>query len=289
MKTKYSISTCLALAALGMSAMASVPETVTLDSTARTSSGATPLTGYLYLPDAKRWPGARPAIVLLHGRSGVFSSGAKSYDVHHLSSRTQQWGQFWADRGYIGLYVDSFSTRGYATGFAAGTNDGSRPKEVNEITVRPLDARQGLEFLSRRKDVQANAIFLQGWSNGGSATLASMVQDNVPATGPRFRAAIAVYPACTQVAKHFGTPYQSSAPLLLLIGSEDEEVSYRNCEKLAQSGKNVAFVGYSGASHGYDFPTAKRQGIAANATATEDTMRRVEAFLARFAPERQAK
>ncbi len=263
---------------------AQTPDTVTLDS----ADAKLQLTGYVYLPDAKAWPGPRPAIVLLHGRSGVFSASAKKYDSSTLSSRTVMWGKFWAERGYISLYVDTFGPRGYHKGFEAGTNNGSRPPEINEITVRPLDAYAGLKYLRGRSDVQKERVFLQGWSNGGSATLSTMAETTVgmekptPVTG--FRAAIAVYPGCTPVTKHYGQNYRSYAPVLLLIGTEDEEVSYRNCEKFADSSRanDVTFVRYSGATHSYDTPNVKREAVAANVQATIDTKVRAEAFFKQF-------
>ena len=265
-------------------AAAQVPDTVSFDS----ADGKVKLTGYLYLPDVKTWPGPRPAVVLLHGRSGVFSSAAKKYDATTLAARTTLWGKFWAERGYIGLYVDTFGPRGYAKGFEAGTNNGSRPLEINEITIRPHDAYMGLKFLRTRGDVQKDRVFLQGWSNGGSAALSTMAEKNTAmywATADTgFRAAIAVYPACTPVTKFFGSNYRTYAPLLLLIGTQDEEVSYPNCEKLAQGSRtgDVEFVRYPGATHSYDTPIPKRTAVAANVDATADTMRRAEAFFAKF-------
>ena len=55
-------------------AFAQTPEVVAFDS----ADGDVKLTGFLYLPDFKEWPGLRPAVVMLHGRSGVFSSNAKN-------------------------------------------------------------------------------------------------------------------------------------------------------------------------------------------------------------------
>jgi dienelactone hydrolase len=72
-----------------------------------------------------------------------------------------------------GLLVDSFGPRGYARGFEAGTNDGSRPASVNEITVRPLDAYAALKFLRNQPGVIKDQVFLQGWSNGGSTALSA--------------------------------------------------------------------------------------------------------------------
>ncbi|MEO8385061.1 MAG: dienelactone hydrolase family protein [Betaproteobacteria bacterium] len=263
---------------------AQLPDSVSFDS----ADGKVKLTGYLYLPDAKAWPGPRPAVVMLHGRSGVFSAAAKKFDASTLSSRTVLWGKFWTERGYIGLFVDTFGPRGYAKGFEAGTNNGSRPLEINEITVRPHDAYMGLKFLRLRSDVQKDRVFLQGWSNGGSAALSTMAENTTgmekPTSETGFRAAIAVYPACTPVTKVYGSNYRTYAPVLLLIGTQDEEVSYPNCEKLAHGSRSgdVEFVRYPGATHSYDTPIPKRTAVIANVDATADTMRRAEAFFSKF-------
>ncbi len=265
-------------------AFAQTPETVSFDS----ADGKVKLAGYLYVPDTKTWPGQRPAVVMLHGRSGVFGSGAKKYDASTLSARTVMWGKFWAERGYVGLYVDTFGPRGYHKGFEAGTNNGSRPMEINEITVRPFDAYMGLKYLRGRSDVQKDRVFLQGWSNGGSATLSTMTEKTVglekPTADSGFRAAIAVYPACTPVTRYYGGNYRAYAPVLLLIGTQDEEVSYANCEKLAQASRSgdVEFVRYADATHSYDTPNSKRTAVNANVEATLDTKLRAEAFFGKF-------
>lgn len=260
-----------------------VPQTVQIPATA----DAIALTGYLYLPDPARWPGPRPAVVMLHGRSGVYSASAKAFDATQLSSRTVLWGRFWAERGYVGLYVDSFGPRGHPRGFAAGTNRlGQRPPEVNEITVRPHDAYRGLAYLRARADVRTDRVYLQGWSNGGSATLSAIHEDfRGPATtvpGAGFRAAIAFYPACRGVERHYGKGYRALAPLLLLIGTADEEVSFSACEQLAQSARqgDLQFVRYEDAQHSFDTPTRARQTVDANARAAQDSMQRAEAFFA---------
>jgi dienelactone hydrolase len=71
-----------------------------------------------------------PAVVMLHGRTGPYSSrvnkdctfvrrGTPSpCDASTLSKRHLEWGEFWAERGYVALHVDSFGPRGKAHGFA---------------------------------------------------------------------------------------------------------------------------------------------------------------------------
>jgi carboxymethylenebutenolidase len=96
--------------------------------------------------------------------------------------------------------VDGFGPRGYPKGFPRFSYD-QRPKELDEVTVRPLDAYGALTFLRNRSDIARDRIVLQGWSNGASAALAAMAAREAPGFGPLspdngFRAALAFYPAC---------------------------------------------------------------------------------------------
>ena len=103
---------------------------------------------------------------------------------------------------------------------------GSRPPELDEVTVRPLDAYGALAYLRSRPDVAPDRIGLHGWSNGGSATLASMAPDAPGLAGPRagFRAALSFYPACG-LKDHFDTiGYSSYAPVRVFVGTADEEI-----------------------------------------------------------------
>ena len=86
--------------------------------------GKTELVAYMYLPST---PGPHPAVVMLHGRGGLYSTLKETFDGDSLSSRHVTWGKFWAERGYIGLLVDSFGPRGYARGFEAGTTTEAGP------------------------------------------------------------------------------------------------------------------------------------------------------------------
>ena len=147
---------------------ASLPERVTFAS----ADGRTTLVGYVFLPEGPH-SSRTPAVVMMHGRAGAYSSLANGeYDASTLSKRHQQWGHIWAQQGYLATMVDGFGPRGYPTGFPRFSYD-SRPDELNEVTVRPLDAYGALAWLRKRKDVVVDRIVLQGWSNGGSAALTS--------------------------------------------------------------------------------------------------------------------
>jgi dienelactone hydrolase len=255
-----------------------LPERVTFPS----DDGRTALTGYLFTPASGRSRQA-PAVVMMHGRAGAYSSNAKGrYDATALSQRHLAWGRLWAAQGYIALLVDGFGPRGYPQGFPRFSYE-TRPAELNEVTVRPLDAYGALGYLRARPDVASDRIGLQGWSNGGSATLAAMATGAPRAGNAGFRAALAFYPACG-LKGQFEDSYLPYAPVLVFHGLADEEVSPRRCGDLVErsraEGGAIEIRFYAGASHSFDDPGTSRQSVDANAAATEDAMKRSLQFFA---------
>ncbi len=261
---------------------ASLPERVTFASV----DGRTTLVGYVFKPEGPH-AARTPAVVMMHGRAGAYSSAADSrYDASTLSKRHQEWGHIWAQQGYIAILVDGFGPRGYPHGFPRFSYD-SRPEELNEVTVRPLDAYGALAYLRARHDVIADRVALQGWSNGGSATLATMA-DNAPgisaptaATG--FRAGLVFYPACGMKGQ-FPDGIKPYAPVRVFQGSADEEVSPKRCADLVSKsrarGGDIVFQLYPDATHDFDDPNPSHQDNEANAAATRDVIPRAIAFFA---------
>jgi dienelactone hydrolase len=254
------------------------PERVTFSS----ADGRTALTGYLFVPPhpvAERVP----AVVMMHGRAGAYSTNANGrYDASTLSRRHMAWGELWSAQGYIALLVDGFGPRGYPQGFPRFSYE-TRPAELNEVTVRPLDAYGALAYLRARVDADPDRIGLQGWSNGGSATLAAIDTHAPGRTGTGFRAALAFYPACG-LKGQFENGYLPYAPVRVFHGTADEEVSPRRCGELVEKSKagggTIEIRFYPGASHGFDDPGSRRQSNKANAVATEDAVRRSLQFFA---------
>ncbi|OGW20134.1 MAG: hypothetical protein A2X55_02585 [Nitrospirae bacterium GWB2_47_37] len=244
--------------------------------------GKAMLVAYMFTPEG---PGPYPAVVMMHGRSGVYSSLANGvYDEEKISARHKAWGRFWAERGYAALLVDSFGPRGYPEGFKKYSYE-ERPSELNEVTIRPLDAYAALNYLRSRPEIVPDRIGLQGWSNGGSATL-STIADSAPGiTDPDplkgFRAAISFYPGCGLKGK-YDDYYKPYAPVLLFAASDDEEVSPNACVNLAQRGKSsggdIDIFVYKEAQHSFDNPSKKVQAVEANRTATADAQRKAEDF-----------
>lgn len=256
-----------------------VPETVKFQSL----DGRTGLVAYLFVPNGE---GPHPAIVMLHGRGGSYSSLKRgTYAAETLTMRHRMWGEFWAARGYIALHVDSFGPRGYPDGFPKHSYK-DRPTVVSELLVRPLDAYAALGYLRSRGDVIPDRIGLHGWSNGGMTLLSALgrdapgIKDPDPATG--FRAAFAQYPSCRNQLKQ--ADYRPYAPMLILAASEDDEVSPEICRQFSEAmrvkGFLVEFVIYEGAHHSYDDPGKTKQGHEPNRLALQDSLRRGEAFFA---------
>ena len=256
-------------------AQSALPARVTFPS----NDGKTTLVGYLYLPQGAH-AARSPAVVMMHGRAGAYSTKANGvYDASTLSQRHQAWGELWAAQGYVALLVDGFGPRGYAQGFPRHSYD-SRPEELNEVTVRPLDAYGALAYLRARPDVDGARIGLQGWSNGGSATLAAMA---AAPNNSGFTAALVFYPACG-LHGQFEDGYKPYAPTRVFMGTADEEVSPQRCKALVDAsntaGGDITIRLYPGATHSFDDPGNKRQKVEANADATDDAVQRATKFFA---------
>lgn len=260
-----------------------LPEQVTFAS----GDGKTTLVGYIFMPESGG--GTRhPAVVMMHGRAGAYTERAKTYDAASLSLRHAAWGREWAKAGYLAILVDGFGPRGYPHGFPRGSYE-SRPAELSEVTVRPLDAYGALAYLKTRSDVDGRRIGLQGWSNGGSTALVAIsdVAPGIekPSVETGFRAALAFYPACGLKGQFEDRVLHPYAPTLVLHGTGDEEVSYKRCRTLVQKAKaaggDIEIKIYEDATHSFDSPSRKRQAVDANADATEDAVPRAIAFFAR--------
>jgi dienelactone hydrolase len=256
------------------------------------ADGRTQLVGYLFAPPTE---GPHPAVVMLHGRGGPYSSNiskgctlvakddSSPCNASSLSKRHVAWGTYWANHGYLALLPDSFGPRNKGHGFERFTHDDPDRDDVNERTVRPLDAEGALRYLQSRDDVVPGQIYLQGWSNGASTALNVMYrQISLRAGG--FRAAMALYPGCGSRAL-ISKDYKVGSPVTVFLASEDEEVSPAVCHQVLDAAKTngspVNVVDYPGATHDFDWPGKRRQSVEANRTAREDVLRRASELFAK--------
>ncbi|MBR1086643.1 dienelactone hydrolase family protein [Bradyrhizobium manausense] len=278
------------------------PQTVYFPS----ADGHTSLTSYVFLP---RTQGPWPAIVMLHGRAGPYSSNdnagctfvgagnASPCNAGTLSKRHAMWGEYWSARGYLAILPDSFGPRGKAHGFGRFTHSDPDRAEVNETEVRPLDAEGTLAYLRGRGDVVPGQVYLQGWSNGGSTALNVIIRQESRQGSPQgnqqgnqqrnnaYRGALVFYPGCGQAALLAST-IVTTVPIAMFLGADDEEVSPDICQHVAdrsrQAGSPIDVTLYPGATHDFDEPSSSRQSTPGNQAAMNDALVKAAGILDRW-------
>jgi dienelactone hydrolase len=251
-------------------------------------------------------PGLFPAVVIMHDCSGL---GPRS------SGAPDRWANELAGWGYVVVIPDSFTTRGHAGGVC--TNPSPSRAEVGPFR-RIRDAYAALAYVRTLPYVDGSRVGLMGGSHGGTTTLASMVAPESAkeplARDKRagFAAAIALYPRCAtplgnwRVSRQFGVSgpiteyigvYKPIAPLLILIGEEDDWTPAEPCQKLAEAaqkaGYPVTIKIYPGAHHSFDSnypvryvparvnpdsPSGRGATTGGDPKAWEDSIREVRAF-----------
>jgi dienelactone hydrolase len=248
----------------------------------------TVLDGYLFRPpDEAR----HPAIVGLHGCSGMFSRGTGS-----ITPIYRAWAAELNRRGYVFLLVDSFGPRRHGEMCSISGFD------LDLYRKRPKDAYGALWFLQAQPYVRGDRIALAGWSQGGGATLFAIATQSLsrPAGLPQgdFRAAFAFYPGSCNVERQ-PAGWTSAIPLLALMGAEDVWTPMAPCKAFLDGaiarGARVEMQVYPGAYHAFDAPNLTRRElpdyrtragvvpiVATDAAARADALVRVPAFLVRF-------
>lgn len=256
MKAMKVFSTVLVTVAIGILSMGSsvwADSTVTPQDVQFVNNSYSPpltLTGKLFVPSMELGNGPFPAVVLMHGCSGLYYKDSKGN--LKLSSSFQEWGNRLANQGYVAIFPDSFTPRGNTTGVCDQTPSQTG---ISEVTDRPTDAYAAYNYLRSRSYVKPNNIGLLGWSNGGSATLATISTTN----SYGFRTAIAFYPGCGLYNAFGGistSTWQPYAPLVIYHGSIDNLYTDGYCQKRVQNAMNggatIDLFVYHNAQHGFD-------------------------------------
>jgi dienelactone hydrolase len=197
------------------------------------SQDGTVVTGWMQKPAGS---GPFPAVVALHGCSGLWTRGA-------LNARHADWGDRLEAAGFVVLFPDSFRSRGVES--VCGTKERDiRPKG------RALDAFGAAAWLNAQPFVAKGRIGLLGWSNGGSTALYAAGGSLRP-TGGDFRTVVAFYPGCGVIARE---GWSARVSTTILHGAEDDWTPAAPCQQLAASG-GARFVAYPGAYHDFDHPS----------------------------------
>jgi len=254
----------LCLAAVGGSAFA-LPSDGVL-TTFPGPSGIT-LDAVVYKPDNVATRDDWPAVVMLHGCSGMWSGsvfGASSGGAPNLQRHIESWGRFLADHGYIAIAVDSYNGRGDPQTQCGGANI------TNPYTERVQDARAAYAYLAGLGEVNPVRVGLLGWSQGAESAMVEASTTIYNSTTLRaandhlFEATAVFYPGCG-ANMQFGAPASSwwrpFNDFKMSMGFGD---SFRaNCASritrardaygaTAGSGHEASITVYNGADHSFD-------------------------------------
>jgi dienelactone hydrolase len=216
------------------------------------------LKAYLSKPEGS---GPFPAVVLLHGCSGV-------------APRSRMWAQRLNDWGYATLVVDSFGPRGVINGC-----NGAVSKDD-----RAYDAYAAKSYLSRIPYIAPNRIAVMGFADGGETAMCAINETCLSdPPGNPFAAAVAFYPDCT------GHLASNRSPLLVLIGEKDDWTPAEACHNLEgeSEGQHAAqFAFYPDAYHCFDVPGCNKiymgHRVKYDKPAAEDAQVQVKAFLGQY-------
>lgn len=204
------------------------------------------LTGY-WQPAASK--DLAPAIILMHGCSGLYYRGGKR--AGEITASYQDWADRLHAAGYHVLQLDSFGPR------AQQEICTQSPQPIKADVDRPRDAHQALGWVAKQPGVDAKRVHLIGWSNGGTAVLNANVPDAYGrgefGKGLGFRSVVAFYPGCAQLAK---VGYTGVAPTLIQAGGADDWTPASFCADLAkakpQASASIEIDVYEGAHHAFD-------------------------------------
>jgi dienelactone hydrolase len=217
---------------------AQAQERVEFDSLDRAAGQAVRLTGYWF---AVAKPNA-PALVLLHGCGGPYGRDGQ------VSDRMREYAALLNAQGAHALVLDSLTPRGEKE-LCTQKIGARRVTQAN----RRLDALAALGWLAQRSGVDPQRLGLLGWSNGGSTVLAAINTRHpaVAAAGPKAAFAVAFYPGCEAELQR---GFDSSTPLLILVGEADDWTPAAPCQDLARTaaGAKPEIETYAGAHHGFD-------------------------------------
>lgn len=192
----------------------------------------------LFLPPGASAKSPVPAVILLHGASGVSDAREFTY------------GRQFAAQGVAALVVDVFAARrDLAYGFI------DRLMKITE-SMSLADAYAGLRYLSEMPQVDGSRVALIGFSYGGMVTTYAAyrtVADRYARNGERFAAHVAFYAPCIH---EFHDKRTTGAPLLMLYGGRDGIIDPARCKAVARElesgGTKVRTVVYPKGYHKWD-------------------------------------
>jgi dienelactone hydrolase len=221
------------------------------------------IAGALFKPEGA---GPFPAVVYMVTCYGIRSFPEEVLEktvIDHLRSK-----------GVATLIVDPFRPRN-EPGICENLNDPNlnEKKWAQYATRGGSDAVAAVQVLRSMPDIDANRIFLQGYSYGAGASLFAVDPKTAGAHDGKIAGVIAYYPYCLAT--------EASVPTLILVGEKDDWTPAALCVA-AKDKPNIEVVVLPGATHGFNMTyTGEYMGhrLVYDEKATQDAERRADAFM----------
>lgn len=196
-------------------------------------------------------PGRQPAVVLVHGSSGMGANG-------------EMWMRDLNAMGVATLAIDGFTGRGITT-------TGANQAQLGRLNLA-LDAYKALDVLARHPRIDPQRVVLMGFSRGGQATLFASLKrfhETWNRSGIRYLGYIPFYPDCMT---QYQGDLQLDAPVRIQHGLADDYNPAAPCkayvDRLQKAGQDVQISLYEGAHHGFDSPLAPQPAVPAKGSQT---------------------
>jgi dienelactone hydrolase len=193
------------------------------------------IAGVLTLPQSATPNAKVPAMVVVHGSSGVLQND-------------WEWAKRLNDLGVATFVIDNFTGRG----ITETATDQSRLSPSADVA----GALAALSLLATHPAIDPRRIGVMGFSRGGSAAINSALEPIRRAVIDgelRFAAHVALYPGC---AVPFVSAQLDGSPILMLLGGKDDYTPASLClayaDGLRARGASVRTVLYPNANHGFD-------------------------------------
>ena len=209
--------------------------------------------------------GPFPGVVFMTGCGGLNDTVETAMEkavIDHLLAK-----------GVATLLVDPFTPRNEPEGICANL---SKETFVRYATRGGSDAVAAVKSLKSMPGIDANQVFLQGYSFGAISSLFAMDPKTPSAHGAKIAGLIAYYPFCYD-------NVEFSAPTLILIGDKDDWTPAARCQ--AVKGKpNLEIIVFPDATHGFNMPFDKPEDylghhLEYNEKATREAQRDADAFV----------
>lgn len=147
------------------------------------------LRAYLWLPDNYQPNMTYKAVVMAHGCGGAhYKDEPHQWNSNFIAGKFKVWAKLLNEQSFLVLLVDSFTTRDQNKDVGDGvceTDYNQRPARIDPVSVRPADIAAGIQYLKQRSDVEANAVGVLGFSNGGTSALVLANHESLATASPQ--------------------------------------------------------------------------------------------------------